>query len=237
MDDNNIKKKLNIKDLAEADRPREKLLQLGNKAVSNAELLAILIGAGNQEETAVELCQRILHSVNNNLNSLGKLSVKDLTNKFKGIGEAKALTIIAALELGRRRNDSEKLELWQIRSSVDVYKLMKPIMADLPNEEMWVLLMNNANKVIKQIQIAVGGITGVMVDIRIIMKEALENYATAMILCHNHPSGNLQPSNEDNMLTKRIGEACKIMNLSLLDHIIVSDGGYYSYQDKGRSLI
>ena len=234
MNEDPVKKKLSIKDLAEADRPREKLLVKGTNAVSDAELLAILIGAGNQEETAVELCQRILHSVNNNLNSLGKLSVKDLTNKFKGIGEAKALTIIAALELGRRRKETEKPEIKKIQSSVDIYQMMHPIMADLPKEEMWVLLLNNANKVIKQMQASTGGITGVMVDIRLIMKEALENYSTAMILCHNHPSGNLQPSREDDALTKRINEACKIMNISLLDHIIVTDGSYYSYQDEGR---
>lgn len=229
-----IKKKLNIKDLAEADRPREKLLLKGTKAVSDAELLAILIGAGNQDETAVELSQRILYTVDNNLNSLGKLSVKDLTNRFKGIGEAKALTIIAALELGRRRKEADKPELNQIRSSADVYRIMHPLMADLPKEEMWVLLLNNANKVIKQIQVSTGGITGVQVDIRIIMKEALENYATAMIMCHNHPSNNRQPSQDDDSLTKRIDDACKIMNISLLDHIIITDGNYYSYQDEDR---
>lgn len=228
------KRKLNIKDLSEDDRPREKLLHKGTKSVSDAELLAILIGSGNQEETAVELSQRILHSVNNNLNSLGKLGAKELTNKFKGIGEAKALTIIAALELGRRRKESEKPEFTKILSSLNVFELMQPLLGDLPKEEMWILLLNNANKVIKQILVSSGGITEVMVDIRLIMKEALEHYATGIILVHNHPSGNLKPSTEDDNLTYRIQQACKIFNISLLDHVIISDHDYFSYQDEDK---
>lgn len=225
--------KLNIKALALEDRPREKLLLKGVHVVSDAELLAILIGSGNTTETAVELCQRILHTVSNNLNALGKLSVKDLTNNFKGIGEAKALAIIAALELGRRRKDSSAVELPKITCSKDVFDLMHPIMGDLPTEEMWILLLNNANKVLKKVTIGTGGLDGVNADIRLIMKEALDNFATRIILCHNHPAGTLTPSSEDTNLTNKLKKACQIMTIDLLDHVIVADSGYYSYGDEG----
>jgi DNA repair proteins len=174
--------KLNIKDWAEEDRPREKMLLKGVSALSDAELLGILIGSGNKSETAVELSQRILHSVSNNLNTLGKLEIKDLIKDFKGIGEAKAITIVAALELGKRRKLSEALVSPQITSSKDVYDIFHPILADLKHEEVWVLFLNRANKVVKNIQISKGGLTATVVDIRLIMKEGIQSLASAMVL-------------------------------------------------------
>lgn len=212
--------KLNIKDWAEEDRPREKMLLKGVSALSDAELLGILIGSGNKSETAVELSQRILHSVSNNLNTLGKLEIKDLIKDFKGIGEAKAITIVAALELGKRRKLSEALVSPQITSSKDVYDIFHPILADLKHEEVWVLFLNRANKVVKNIQISKGGLTATVVDIRLIMKEGIQSLASAMVLCHNHPSGNTQPSDDDDQITKRLKEAGHIMDIRLLDHII-----------------
>lgn len=226
--------KLNIKDWAEEDRPREKMLLKGVSALSDAELLGILIGSGNKSETAVELSQRILHSVSNNLNTLGKLEIKDLIKDFKGIGEAKAITIVAALELGKRRKLSEALVSPQITSSKDVYDIFHPILADLKHEEVWVLFLNRANKVVKNIQISKGGLTATVVDIRLIMKEGIQSLASAMVLCHNHPSGNTQPSDDDDQITKRLKEAGHIMDIRLLDHIIVCDNSYYSYMDIGR---
>ncbi|WP_308600550.1 DNA repair protein RadC [uncultured Dysgonomonas sp.] len=226
--------KLNIKDWAEEDRPREKMLLKGVSALSDAELLGILIGSGNKSETAVELSQRILHSVSNNLNTLGKLEIKDLIKDFKGIGEAKAITIVAALELGKRRKLSEALVSPQITSSKDVYDIFHPILADLKHEEVWVLFLNRANKVVKNIQISKGGLTATVVDIRLIMKEGIQSLASAMVLCHNHPSGSTQPSDDDDQITKRLKEAGYIMDIRLLDHIIVCDNSYYSYMDTGR---
>lgn len=226
--------KLNIKDWAEEDRPREKMLLKGVSALSDAELLGILIGSGNKSETAVELSQRILHSVSNNLNTLGKLEIKDLIKDFKGIGEAKAITIVAALELGKRRKLSEALVSPLITSSKDVYDIFHPILADLKHEEVWVLFLNRANKVVKNIQISKGGMTATVVDIRLIMKEGIQSLASAMVLCHNHPSGNTQPSDDDDQITKRLKEAGHIMDIRLLDHIIVCDNSYYSYMDTGR---
>ncbi|NDV68719.1 DNA repair protein RadC [Dysgonomonas sp. 25] len=228
------KTKLNIKDWAEEDRPREKMLLKGVSSLSDAELLGILIASGNKNETAVELAQRILHSVGNNLNSLGKVGIKDLIKNFNGIGEAKAITIVAALELGRRRKLAEATIQPQIRTSLDVFDLMHPVLADLPHEEVWVLLLNRANKVVKKLQVSKGGITGTVIDIRMIMKEALDSLATAMILCHNHPSGNTKPSFDDDTTTLKLKEAGKLMEISLLDHVIVCDQGYYSYQDNKR---
>lgn len=226
--------KLNIKDWAEEDRPREKMLLKGVSALSDAELLGILIGSGNKSETAVELSQRILHSVSNNLNTLGKLEIKDLIKDFKGIGEAKAITIVAALELGKRRKLSEALVSPQITSSKDVYDIFHPILADLKHEEVWVLFLNRANKVVKNIQISKGGLTATVVDIRLIMKEGIQSLASAMVLCHNHPSGNTHPSDDDDQITKRLKDAGHIMDIRLLDHIIVCDNSYYSYMDTGR---
>lgn len=226
--------KLNIKDLAEEDRPREKMLLKGVNSLSDAELLGILIASGNKDETAVELAQRILHSVSNNLNTLGKLTIKDLVKNFKGIGEAKAITIIAALELGRRRKLSEVEIQPQITSSEDVYQILHPVLADLKHEEVWVLLLNRANRVIKKIQVSKGGITGTVVDIRMIMKEAIDSLASALILCHNHPSGNPNPSVDDNNITHKLKNAGQIMDIKLLDHVIICDHSYYSYADKGQ---
>lgn len=228
------KTKLNIKDWAEEDRPREKMLLKGVGALSDAELLGILIGSGNKNETAVELAQRILHSVFNNLNILGKQEIKDLIKNFNGIGEAKAITIVAAMELSKRRKLSEALVQPQITSSDAVYQIMHPVLADLKHEEVWVLLLNRANKVIKKIQVSKGGIAGTVVDIRMIMKEAIDALASTMILCHNHPSGNSNPSGDDDNITRKLKEAGQIMEICLLDHIIICDHSYYSYLDKGK---
>lgn len=228
------KQKLNIKDWAEEDRPREKMLLKGVAALSDAELLGILIGSGNKNETAVELAQRILHSAGNNLNLLGKMEIKDLIKNFNGIGEAKAITIAASMELGKRRKLSEIVTHSQITSSDDIYELMHPTLGDLRHEEVWVLLLNRANKVIKKIQVSKGGLVGSVVDMRMIMKEAIESLATAMVLCHNHPSGNCDPSGSDDEITRQLSEMGNIMDIRLLDHVIVCDNSYYSYMDKGR---
>ncbi len=228
------KLKLNIKDWAEEDRPREKMLLKGVSALSDAELLGILIGSGNKKETAVELAQRILHSTENNLNTLGKLAIKELIKNFNGIGEAKAITIVAALEMVKRRKLAEIVVQTQITSSETVYQIFHPILADLKHEEVWVLLLNRANKILKKIQVSKGGVAGTIVDIRLIMKEAIDSLASAMILCHNHPSGNSNPSGDDDKITHKLKEAGQIMDIRLLDHIIVCDHTYYSYLDKGR---
>ncbi len=230
----NQRTKLNIKDWAEEDRPREKLLIKGVASLSDAELLAILIGSGNKNETAVELSQRILHSADNNLNALGKLSINDLISNFKGIGEAKAITIIAALELGRRRKLAEKPIQPQITNSEEVFNIFQPLMGDLNHEEVWFLLLNKSNKVIRKGQVSKGGIAGSVVDIRMIMKEALDHLASGIILCHNHPSGNTQPSKDDDHITRKLQDAGHVMEIHLLDHVIVSDNSYYSYRDHNR---
>lgn len=227
------KVKLKITDWAEEDRPREKMLLKGVSTLSDAELLAILIGSGNKNETAVELSQRILFSVNNNLNSLGKLSINELIQNFNGIGEAKAITIISALEIGKRRKLSDAEKHQQISKSTDIYNIFQPILGDLRHEESWVLLMNRSNKVLKKILVSKGGITGTVVDIRLIIKETIENLATNIVLVHNHPSGSTKPSEEDNAITQKLKEACKLLDIHLMDHIIICDNGYYSYQDSG----
>lgn len=231
-----VNNKLKIKQWAEEDRPREKMLLKGVSVLSDAELLAILIGSGNKNETAVELAQRILHSVNNNLNSLGKLSIKELINKFKGIGEAKAITIVSALELGKRRNYTDEEKQIHIGSSHDAYTLFAPLLNDLKYEEAWVLLMNRANKPLKKVQVSKGGISGTVVDIRLIIKEALDNFATGIILVHNHPSGNVAPSHEDNALTKKLKDASFVMDICLHDHIIIGNNEYFSYKDNQSIL-
>jgi DNA repair protein RadC len=223
---------LTIKSWAEEDRPREKLLGKGRQVLSEAELIAILIGSGSRNESAVELSRRILSSVNNNLNDLGKLSVKELM-KFKGIGEAKAISIIAAVELGRRRKETEQIKRDKIVTSRDVFDIMRPSMLDLPHEEFWLLILNRANDVIKKEMISRGGVSGTVVDIKIIFKTAVEHYGSSIIICHNHPSGNLKPSEADLKITKNIKEAGKIMEIPLLDHVIITDGGYYSFTDEG----
>jgi DNA repair protein RadC len=221
-----------INQWAEDDRPREKLLLKGKSALSDSELLAILIGSGSRNESAVQLCQRILASVNNNLNLLGKLSIQQLT-QFKGIGEAKAITIIAALELGRRRRIEETNELYKITSSKAVFEIMQPIIGELAHEEFWVLYLNNSNKVIHKAQLSKGGITGTIVDSRIIFKTALEYNATSLILTHNHPSGKLLASEADKEVTKKLKLAGQQMDILVLDHIIITEIGYYSFNDEG----
>lgn len=217
---------------AEDDRPREKFLLKGKAALSDSELLAILIGSGSRNESAVQLCQRILASSENNLTSLGKMSVSQLM-QFKGIGEAKAISIAAALELGRRRRAEEAVELKKISSSKAVFEIMQPIIGELPHEEFWVLYLNNSNKVIYKAQLSKGGITGTVVDIRLLFKMALEQNATAVLLTHNHPSGKLLASDADIQITKKIKEAGKTLEIHVLDHIIITENGYLSFQDAG----
>ena len=221
-----------IKNWAEDDKPREKLMLKGKAALSDAELVAILIGSGSRNESAVSLSKRILASVDNNLNALGKLSLKQLI-EFKGIGEAKAITIVAALELGRRRRAEETLELHKITSSKAVFEIMQPIIGELPHEEFWVLYLNNSNKVIHKSQLSKGGITGTVVDVRLIFKTALEQNAISVILTHNHPSGKLQASDADKDITKKLKVAGEQLDIKVLDHIIITETGYFSFQDEG----
>jgi DNA repair protein radc len=223
---------LSIKEWSTEDRPREKLLTKGITSLSDAELIAIIIGSGSRDESAVELSRRILSSVQHNLNELGKLSVDDL-QKYKGIGEAKAIGIVAALELGRRRKLSEILDKQKITSSNDAYEIFHPLLADLPHEEFWILLLNRSNKILERIKISQGGISGTVTDVRLIMKLALEKLASSVILCHNHPSGNHKPSDADIAITQKVKESGLLMDVALLDHIIVTDGSYYSFADEG----
>ena len=221
-----------IKSWAEEDRPREKLIEKGRHVLTEAELIAILIGSGSKDETAVELSKRILASVGNNLNDLGKLSIHELV-KFKGINEAKAINVMAAMELGRRRKEAEVAKRDRITTSKDVYDIMKPILLDLPHEEFWLLMLNRANLVVKKELISRGGVSGTVVDTKIIFKAAVENYACSIIICHNHPSGNRKPSDADIRITKNIKEAGKLMEIPLLDHLIVAENGFYSFADEG----
>ena len=222
--------KFTIKTWAEEDRPREKLMLNGKHNLTNAELLAILIGSGNTEETAVELCRRILNYCNDDLDALAKMSVSDFT-KFKGIGEAKAITIVAALELSRRKQTAAARQKPQILSSKDIFELMSPRLCDLPHEEFWVLYLNHSNKVISEECISIGGIAGTVADVKIILKKAIEKLASAIILVHNHPSGNLQASHGDIKTTRLIKDAAALIEVRLLDHIIVADEQYYSFAD------
>lgn len=225
--------KLNINQWAEEDRPREKMMLHGAAALTNAELLAILIGSGNTEDTAVELMRKVLDGCRNSLNELGKCTVDDLC-RYKGIGPAKAVTILAASELGKRRKEEEPARRKQIRCSTDIYDWFHPLMCDLPVEECWIMLLNQASKVIDTVRISRGGLASTQVDVRCILREALLKRATAFVLCHNHPSGNRTPSTDDDRLTQSVAVASKTMNIRLLDHLIVTDGGYYSYADEGR---
>ena len=225
-------KKTSIKNWAVEDRPREKIITKGLDSLSDAELIAILIGSGNREESAVELSRRILQHVNNNLNELGKLSMAEL-QKNKGIGEAKAITIIAALELGRRRKRSDIQNKKSIKDSRDIVDIFQTKLGDLPHEEFWILLLNRSNRIIHTEKISQGGVSGTVIDNRIILKIAIEKLASSIILCHNHPSGNIKPSNEDIAITKRISDASKLIDIQILDHIIVTDNGYYSFADEG----
>lgn len=221
-----------IRSWAEDDRPREKLLLKGKAALSDAELIAILIGSGNTEETAVGLSKRILASLNNQLSELGRLSVKDLT-KFKGIGEAKAISIIAALEIGRRRKDTEPDRKPKIRGSRSAFELLYPHMCDLSHEEFWVLFLNRSNQVIGKENISKGGVAGTVVDPRVVFKLAVQHLASGIVLAHNHPSGNLKPSKEDHVLTKKLKEAGNALDIPVMDHIIIGEGEYFSFADEG----
>lgn len=220
-----------IKHWSEDDRPREKLLHKGRAALSDAELVAILIGSGSRNESAVELCKRILASVDNNLNELGKLSIPQLM-AFKGIGEAKAISIAAAMELGRRRRGEEALEKKKISSSASVFEMMQPIVGELAHEEFWIIFLNNSNKVLQKQQLSKGGITGTLVDVRLVLKTALEVGATGLILVHNHPSGTLKPSEADKQLTKKLKTASESLDIKVLDHVIVTENAYFSFADE-----
>jgi DNA repair protein RadC len=220
-----------IKSWAEADRPREKLLNHGRSVLSDAELIAILIGSGTQSLSAIDVGKNILAGVNNDLNHLAKFSVKELM-KFKGIGQAKAISIIAALELGRRRKESSVQEKPKIVSSQDAYNLLKSVMLDLQHEEFWVIMMNRANRVIRMKRISSGGISGTVADVKIIFKEAIDQMASSLILAHNHPSGNRNPSHEDVRLTQKMKESGVILDIPVLDHIIFAEDKYYSFADE-----
>ena len=225
--------KLTINKWAEEDRPREKMASLGAEALSNAELLAILIGSGSPKESAVELMKRILADCKNNLNTLGKMSIHELC-AYNGIGEAKAISILAACELGKRRQMETPEERPDLGTATRIYNHMHPAMQDLDVEEFWVLLMNQHYRLIKKVRISHGGITETAVDIRIIIKEAVLANATILAVCHNHPSGSLKPSSQDDDLTKGIKRACELMRIHFQDHVIITDGHYYSYHESGK---
>lgn len=229
----NMTERLTITQWAEEDRPREKMMMHGASALSNAELLAILIGSGNAEESAVELMRKVLNDYHNNLNELGKASIDDLC-RYKGIGSAKAISILAASELGKRRKEEAVKERVTILSSKDVYDCFYPLMCDLPTEEFWVLMLNQATKIIDKVKISAGGLSATAVDVRCILREALIKRASAIVLCHNHPSGNIRPSKEDDLLTRHVAQASECMDIRLVDHIILTDGAFYSYSDEGR---
>lgn len=220
-----------IKSWAEDDRPREKLLLKGKSALSDAELIAILLGSGSKNENAVDLAKRILNSVENNLNKLGKLTVSDL-KKFKGIGEAKAISIITALELGRRRRLEEALVPGKITSSKAVFEIMQPIIGELQHEEFWIIYLNNSNKVLLKEQSSKGGLTGTLVDVRLVFKKAINLFATAIILCHNHPSGKLKPSMADKSITQKLKQAGETLDIKVLDHLIITENAYFSFADE-----
>lgn len=226
--------KLKISDWAEEDRPREKLLAKGTQSLSNAELIAILIGSGNTDESAVDLSKRILNAMSNNLNTLGRCHADDLTKRFKGIGKAKAISIVAALELGRRRKMEEILDKKHISSSRDAFGIFQPLLCDLPHEEFWILLLNRSNGIIEKIKTSHGGVAGTIADVRIIMKHAIAKLASTLILCHNHPSGNASPSRSDDKITDKLKRACTFFDMKLADHIIIANSRYYSYADEGK---
>jgi DNA repair protein RadC len=221
-----------IRHWSEDDRPREKLLSKGKTALNDAELIAILLGSGSRNESAVDLGKRMLSSVNDNLNALGKLSIAQLIT-FKGIGEAKAVTIVAAMELGRRRRESAAIELTKIMSSQTVFEVMQPLIGELSHEEFWIIYLNNANKIITKSQLSKGGITGTLVDVRLVLRTAVENGAVGLILTHNHPSGALTPSEADKQITRKLKAACGSLDIKILDHVIVTETHYFSFADDG----
>ncbi|NLX29815.1 MAG: DNA repair protein RadC [Bacteroidales bacterium] len=225
-------KKLNLKEWAVEDRPREKMLSRGPRALSDAELIAILIGSGSAEETAVELSRRILHAVDNDLDDLGRRN-SDFLTRFKGIGEAKAINILAAMELGRRRREITLPGKPAITGSHEAAALMTPLLGDLNHEEFWILLLNRSNRVLDKYMVSKGGITGTVIDVRTIMKCAVEKSATSMILCHNHPSGNLSPSDADLQITRKIKDAGQLMEIQVLDHLIITQRSHFSFADNG----
>lgn len=222
---------ISIKQWHEDDRPREKLLLKGKMALSDAELLAILIGSGSRNESAVSLSQRILADAGNNLSALGKFTINDLI-KFKGIGEAKAITIMAAMELGRRRRNEEAVEQKKITSSTSVFEYFQPLIGELPHEEFWILYLNNSNKILRHMQLSKGSITGTLVDIRLLFKEALLLGAVSIILAHNHPSGVLRPSQPDMNITKKIKAAGEQLDIKVLDHLIITETNFFSFADE-----
>ncbi len=225
--------KLNINQWAAEDRPREKMTAQGTESLTNAELLAILIGSGSPEESAVDLMKRLLKDCNNNLNTLGKMSIQELC-QYKGIGSAKAISILAACELGKRRQRELPEERPELSTATRIYNHMHPIMQDLDVEDFWALLLNQHYRLIKKVRISHGGITETAVDIRIIIREAVLANSTVLVVCHNHPSGNLSPSKPDDDLTKSIKRACELMRIYFLDHVIITDGNYFSYHESGR---
>ncbi len=223
---------LSIKNWSDDDKPREKLVQKGKSVLSDAELIAILIGSGSRNESAVELSKRILASVSHNLNELGTLSIQQLM-KFKGIGMAKAVTIAAALEMGRRRRGEDAQKIIKITSSKSVFELLQPIIGELQHEEFWIVFLNNSNKVLHRAQLSKGGITGTLVDVRLVMKQALELGAVGLILAHNHPSGTLIPSAADEQITQKLKKAAAVLDIKVLDHLIITQKEYYSFADEG----
>lgn len=225
--------KLNINQWAEEDRPREKMERQGAQALTDAELLAILVGSGSPQEDAVSLMKRILSDCNNNLNTLGKMTLRQLC-EYNGVGPAKAITILAACELGKRRQMEKPEERPDLGTATKIYNHMHPVLQDCDVEEFWLLLMNQNNRLIKKVRISHGGITEVSVDIRIIMREAVLANATIIAVCHNHPSGNLRPSTADNDLTNQLQRACQLMRIHFMDHVILTDGNYFSYRETGR---
>ena len=226
-------KRLTIREWAEDDRPREKLLNKGASALSDAQLLAILVSSGNKEESAVELCKRILSDNHNNLNELARLSISDL-EKYKGIGEAKAISIVAALEIGKRRKTSDALDRKKITQSSDLFELFEPILLDLNHEEFWVAFMNGANKVLDTKRLTQGGMRQTVVDVPMLHRMRLERSSHAIAVAHNHPSGENYPSKEDLSITQKIKTGCEAVGIRLLDHIIIAGGKYYSFADEGK---
>lgn len=221
-----------IRHWSEDDRPREKLLLKGKAALSDAELIAILIGSGSRNESAVDLSKRILKSFDNNLNALGKSTIEQLL-QFKGIGEAKAIAIQAAMELGRRRRTEEAVDLLKINSSQSVFEIMQPLLGELAHEEFWIIYLNNANKIISKFQLSKGGITGTLVDVRLVFKTALSLGAVGIILTHNHPSGTLKPSESDKQITQKLKIAGEQLDIKVLDHLIITETNYFSFSDEG----
>ena len=227
-------KRLTIREWAEDDRPREKMLRKGAPSLSDAELLAILIGSGSKNETVVELSRRIMHDCGDNLNELAQLSIHDMCTRFKGIGKTKAITIMAAMELGKRRKTSEMLELKKVTNSKQLYELFEPVLIDLPHEEFWMIMLNGANRLIGLKRLTQGGSKQTIVDIPMLLKMALERSAQFVVVAHNHPSGQNRPSHEDEIITKRIKAGCQAVGIELLDHIIVARGEFYSFSDEGK---